>query len=220
MPRWSVVIPSDSQDNLRLSAASVLQAHPKLSPSDILVLTRKLSAEDSRGFLRDLIYVRDPEEAFSFARRVNLGVGTVQGDVVVMGDDVEVVTRNAFDILSETATMRLLAPAVRGRVGPPWQRDGQEYPEVPFVSFICVYLSRMILKIVGPLEERFPGYGYEDTDYCLRARKAGLSIGIDGRVAVEHNVRIPSAFQAAYGAGLGHMEESARQAFVAKWMDT
>lgn len=220
MPRWSVVIPSDSQDNLRLSAASILQAHPNCSPSDILVLTRKLSAEDGRGFLRDLTYVRDPEEVFSFARRVNLGMDTAQGDVVVMGDDVEVVTRNAFDILAETATIRVLAPAVRGRVGPPWQREAEGYPEVPFVSFICVYLSRMVLKIVGPLETRFPGYGYEDTDYCLRARKAGLSIGVDSRVIVEHNVRLQSVFQMTYGNALGQLEENARQAFVAKWMGT
>ena len=219
MPRWAVVIASDSAENLRLSVTSLLCAHPAMEPKDILVVSRALTQDRQVGILRDVGFLLDPTEEFSFARRINLGLNVMKGkDVVVMGDDVEVITRNAFDILAETATIRILSPSIRGRVGPPWQKEGQDHPEVPFISFICVYLSKMALEIVGSLEERFPGYGYEDTDYCLRARKAGLAIGVDGRVLVEHNIRIPSAFVGTYGAKLSPMEEVARQAFISKWM--
>jgi len=217
--RWAVVIPSDSFEHLRLSALSVLLAHPDLSPHEIHVVSRSLNEKDAPPLLRELTYVQDPKEEFSFARRVNLGLEAIAPlDAVVMGDDVEVVTRNAFDLLSETACMRVLSAAIRGRVGPPWQREGEAAVEVPFVSFVCVYISRVVVNMVGFLEDRFPGYGYDDTDYCVRAKRAGLSIGVDPRVVVEHNIRIKSVFMEKYGGGLGALEREAEEAFRAKWM--
>lgn len=218
MPRWAVAIPSDSSENLKLCVTSIVCAHPLIDPKDILVISRDLAPGNEGGLLRDVTFIKDENEKFSFAKRANLAIQHADGrDLILMGDDVEVVTRDAFNILSETATIRLLSPAIRGRVGPPWQKEGQEHPEVPFISFICVYLSKTVTHIVGQFEERFPGYGYEDTDYCLRARKAGLSVGVDGRVLIEHNIRIRSAFVTKYGGQLAEMEASARTAFLAKW---
>jgi GT2 family glycosyltransferase len=70
--------------------------------------------------------------------------------------------------------------------------------------------------MVGPFDESFPGYGYEDTDYCIRARRAGLSCGVSD-VIVEHGVTVKSNFIEKHVADLWEMEQSAKAAFVAKW---
>lgn len=215
---WKAVIPSDSADNLAKSVGLLLKAHEGLSLSRIIVVSRHLK-EAPKGF-EGLILVQDPVEAFNFARRANLGFAYAEeDDVVLMGDDVEVVTPGAFDLLAEEAPLRILSASIKGRVGPWWQKDGLSHPEVPFVSFIAVYLPRFVRRMTGTLDERLPGYGYEDTDYCFRARRKGLSIGVSGKAVVEHSVGIPSAFVEAYGAQLPSMEHAARKAFERKYAD-
>lgn len=214
---WAVVIPSDSEGNLAASATSVLARHPQMDPRRIYVVSRTIRQASAREGLRRLSFVHD-ETPFRYARSINLGfAASGDADVVVMGDDVEVATDGAFDLLGAQASLRVLAASVRGRVGPWWQREGQDHLEAPFVSFTCVYIPRTVYHIVGPLEESFPGYGYEDTDFCLRARRAGLSCGVCGAVVVEHSLKIPSAFVTQHKDALPDMEAAARVAFEEKW---
>lgn len=215
---WAIVVPSDSEASLGLSVEAVFKAHPGMDTKRVYVPSKTLkSSSVSRESLKNLSFVND-QSNFCYARRVNLAIrACAPADVVIMGDDVEVVTPSAFDLLAEEAPLRLLAAAVRGRIGPWWQKEGQNHAEVPFVSFTCLYIPRMVLDAVGPLEEGFPGYGYEDTDYCLRARRAGFSCGVAGRVLIEHGVKIKSAFMAAFPQNLPDMEAAARAAFADKW---
>lgn len=170
--------------------------------------------------------VKDPVSDFSFARRANDGIARAHpDDVVLVGDDVEVVTHNAFDLMADEAPFRVLSASIDGRVGPWWQRvrsavdcprEAVPIAEVPFVSFVCVYLPRPLLDMIGPLEPGFPGYGYEDTDYCLRVRRAGFSCGVSG-VVVEHGIKVKSNFVEDHAVELSDMEQAARDAFIAKW---
>ena len=214
---WTAVIPSDSVENLEPCLQALVKAHPHCDEGDIVVVSRKIK----EPFVTPkFTLVRDPVEAFNFARRANFGILKAgKKDVVLMGDDVEVVTPNAFDLMMEEASFRILSASVRGRVGPWWQREGQNSAEVPFVSFICVYLPRPVLRIIGEFDEGFPGYGYEDTDYCVRAKRKGLSVGVCGRAVVEHGVRIKSSFMEAFKAELPGMEDAARRAFLQKWRE-
>lgn len=212
--RWTAVIPSDSQENLDRCLRALKGAHPDLEAADILVVSRRLKEPSPERFT----FVPDPVEKFNFARRVNLGFKAAgDRDVVLMGDDVDVATPGAFDLMSEEAPFRILSAAIYGRVGPWWQRVGQNVAEVPFVSFICVYIPRAVYGMVGPLDESFPGYGYEDTDYCIRARRKGLSIGVCGRAVVEHGIKGRSAFVEMYNVSLPHMEAEAKAAFLKKY---
>lgn len=215
---WAVVIPSDSEAHLAPCVEALLKAHPGLEQPRIYVPSKELKpSRVSREYLKNLSFVND-QSNFCYARRVNLAIkACAPSDVVIMGDDVEVLTRSAFDLLAEEAPLRLLAASVRGRVGPWWQKEGNTFPEVPFVSFTCLYIPRMVLDAVGPLEEGFPGYGYEDTDYCLRARRAGFSCGVAGKVLVQHSVNIKSAFMTAFPQNLPELEQAARAAFAEKW---
>lgn len=50
-----------------------------------------------------------------------------------------------------------------------------EVHEVPGVSGSCMLIRREVIDQIGYLDERYFAY-QEDTDYCLRARKAGWKI--------------------------------------------
>lgn len=214
---WSIVIPSDSPQKLLPCVTSIRKAHPKLSLDRVIVVTKLIGAKDLDPSISGISLVKD-DGPFCFARRVNKGFAKAgKNDVVVMGDDVELVTPDSFDIISREAPLRIVAASVRGRVGPWWQTAGQNHCEVPFVSFTCVYIPRMVYEIVGPIEDAFPGYGYEDTDYCLRARRAGLSCGVSGSVIIEHGVKLGSEFINLHGTALHDMEEAARRSFWQKW---
>jgi len=215
---WTVVVPSDNEGSLSASVGSVLKMHQGIDPKRIFVPSRLLKASSvSEEHLKGLSYVND-QSNFCYARRVNLAIkACAPADVVIMGDDVDLLTPYGFDLLGDEAPLRLLAASVSGRIGPWWQKAGENHAEVPFVSFTCLYIPRMVLDAVGPLEESFPGYGYEDTDYCLRARRAGFSCGVVGKVVIEHSVKIKSAFVSAYPQNLSEMEAAARAAFHEKW---
>lgn len=213
MSPWNVVIPSDNLEHLKACIASMMKAHPAMKPEAIVVVSRDLKTLP--GDLRGVRLVHDRTE-FNFSRRVNIGVTHAAGDVVIMGDDVEVLTDGAFDRLASEAPLRILAPSVKGRIGPWWQKESQDHVDVPFVSFTAVYIPRGVYDIVGRLDETFPGYGYEDTDYCLRARKAGLSCGVKGSVVVAHGIGIKSDFIARHGARIQELEALAEKAFYRK----
>lgn len=211
---WCVVMPSDNPTHAARSAKSIFMAHPWLPPKDVIIVSHHMGPGGIEG---GITIIRDENPSFNFSRRVNLGFTASQDrDVVVMGDDVEVIMADAFEIMKAEAPLRILAASVRGRVGPWWQREGQNHAEVPFVSFTCVYIPRMVYEIVGRLDEGFPGYGYEDTDYCIRARARGLSCGVCGSVVIEHTVGIPSSFIENFGDKLPGMEGLARAAFAKK----
>lgn len=213
---YAVLIPSDDHENLAKSVRSIFESHPDFDAADLFVVTGALDPAHMPPEVNGCNVIVD-REPFIFGRRVNLGFKAIpHKDIVLMGDDVEVGTFRAFDLLAGQAPLRLLAPSVHGRVGPWWQREGENHPDVPFISFTCLYIPRTVYSIVGPLEEGFPGYGYEDTDYCLRARKAGLSMGVVGSVVIHHSVGIRSSFMKIHGDSLPAMESAAREAFVEK----
>ncbi|MEM7350867.1 MAG: glycosyltransferase [Acidobacteriota bacterium] len=58
--------------------------------------------------------------------------------------------------------------------------------EVEGIVFACAYLKRETLDQIGLLSLDFESY-FEDTDYCLRARDAGLSTVVCGGVTLVHD---------------------------------
>ena len=62
------------------------------------------------------------------------------------------------------------------------------------VAFVCVYIPRRIIDLVGLLDDRLTGYGREDDLYCLKVRRAGLKIGVWHGCVVEHN-SLPSSYR-------------------------
>lgn len=57
--------------------------------------------------------------------------------------------------------------------------------EVDYVAGACLLMPRQALAQVGPLDERFFLY-FEETDWCLRARQAGLAVWYCADAEVVH----------------------------------
>lgn len=58
--------------------------------------------------------------------------------------------------------------------------------EVEGVVFACAYIKRAVLERVGPLDEDYFSY-FEDSDYCLKARRVGFRVVCCGSATVIHH---------------------------------
>ena len=94
-------------------------------------------------------------------------------------------------------------------------RAGQSF-EVPMLTMFCVALRRDVYQHVGPLDERFELAMFEDDDYSLRVRRAGL------RVVCAEDVFVHHFGEASLGALVPTGEHAAlfgrnRRRFEEKW---
>ena len=62
------------------------------------------------------------------------------------------------------------------------------FREVPAISGVCLLIRRDVFRDVGLLDEAFFMY-HEDTDFCLRARKAGWKVCYTPAAVVHHFLR-------------------------------
>lgn len=82
-------------------------------------------------------------------------------------------------------TLRPMLLEIRRYAAPP---DRVAAPfAVDFVTGCGMLISRRCLETVGLFDERFFMY-YEDHDYCLRVRRAGLRILVEPRAVMYHKV--------------------------------
>src|SRR5581483_8240699 len=114
-------------------------------------------------------------------------------DIIIFGDDSEVVTDRSFSrmavCLKAHRDVAILSAAVRGFVGNERQREVMPPGfrlEESGLCFICVLIPRWAWLKVGELDERFLGYGCEDSDYCHRVVNLGLKMAICDEAVVHH----------------------------------
>ena len=148
-----------------------------------------------------------------FTRGVNIGLRACRPDedVVLMNNDLVVTDPGWLDELADVAHSRddvgvvgtrlVDGQGVVGHLGsymPPVSLYGQQMGggepdigqatrnrEVECVVFALAYLRRECLDAVGLLDEDFFAY-FEDTDFCLRAHKAGFRVMYAGGVCPVH----------------------------------
>ncbi len=87
--------------------------------------------------------------------------------------------------------------------------------EVEGIVFACAYLRREALTAIGGLSLDYRSY-FEDTDYCLRAREAGLRVLLCGGVTLVHDEHGSTQGDAASFAAL--FQES-RKTFRRRWRE-
>jgi GT2 family glycosyltransferase len=63
--------------------------------------------------------------------------------------------------------------------------DAPELTEVDIVNGCCMMISRRVFERIGLIDERF-FLIHEESDFCLRARRAGFRCGVLGEVLVWH----------------------------------
>lgn len=217
---FAVIIPSRTRENLLACIASVY-AHE--SPSRIIVVDDGVNWQNVEIFRpqhEGELTVIPGKKPFVFARNVNLGIREAGDlDVVLLNDDALLQTPGGFTLLEKTSREHPdygLIAACSTNVGNERQRPQGHFRlthEPRMACFTCVYIPRSTINQVGFLDEDFTGYGFEDDDYCLRIRRAGLKIGIHDGVYVDHSRELKSTFRGdAYPhAGFAHNAEVFRR---------
>lgn len=135
----------------------------------------------------------------------------VDGDILLLNNDMIIIQENWLELLQETAYEEERTGIVGCRlinekgeflhagtyIYPEtyWgqqigggQRDIGQYAdnrEVEGVVFACAYIKRELINKLGGLNEAFFSY-FEDTDYCLAARKKGYKVICCGKVTLIH----------------------------------
>lgn len=197
---YKVVILSAKSQNLISCVQSVLANEPDLPPDHIIVVDDGARAE-AEPLLPNVRWITGIKP-FIFARNANIGINEAASDVILLNDDARLMTRNGFSSLVEQARSRpnlgICSAGIRGAVGNPKQLDSGQASfrsEERALAFVCVYIPRSVIEMIGPLDERFIGYGFEDNDYCARARIAGFELGIWDGCIVDHSGSLPSTFR-------------------------
>ena len=177
-----------------------MDRHNRGSLGQTIVADNGLSPEVRRAYFQPA-YVSVPNP-FCFSKAVNLAEGTtrVTDHLMILNDDTEAATTNWLyrleNLIEKQPEYGIISCSIEGgaynkqniksAVGEDVSKtDLIDEPEVT-LAFIAVVISRACWNKVGPMDERFTGYGYEDNDYCLRARKAGFKTGITRAVIFKH----------------------------------
>jgi GT2 family glycosyltransferase len=199
---------------------AVLACEPEVVPTDIIVVDdgARTSAESALPAVRWLTGITP----FIFARNANLGICSAGTDVVLLNDDARLITPRGFSRLSSQVQRHpevgVCSAGISGAVGNPRQiatSSPQFRYEPRAIAFVCLYLPWHTYAQIGPFDERFSGYGFEDNDYCARVLAAGLKIGIWDGCVVDHSGELPSTFRTR--GDLMPLFERNRQFYRSKW---
>jgi len=200
-PPYHVVILSANPVNLVHCVTSILMQEPRLDPSRIIVVDDGARAE-AEALVPGVRWI-EGRKPFVFARNANLGIAAAGTDVILMNDDALLRTPGGFDALATAAATRtdigLLSAAIDGIVGNLEQlpRPGGKLRLDPgeLICFIALYLRRDVYDLTGPLDERFTGYGFDDTDYSQRVRGLGFQLATFDGCVVDHGGALPSTYR-------------------------
>ena len=196
----SIIIPSRTASNLIPCVEAVHRLEP-LASMTIIDDGLEDSYQLALSMFEENVCFLNGIKPFIYSRAVNQGIQATQGDVVLLNDDAILKTPGGFTAMQRLAEEHQeygIISATTNVVGNPNQQPkGIGLREEPrMVAFVCVLIPRSTIKKIGLLEERLIFYGFDDDDYCRRAREAGLKIGIADQCFVDH-ASLTSTFRGA-----------------------
>jgi GT2 family glycosyltransferase len=176
-----------------------------------------------------------------FTRGCNIGIAAAppDEDIVLMNNDIVVEDARWLTVLQDlayadddTGVVGARLHDDRGRLGHAGsymlpiamrghQQGGLELDlnqctrdrPVESVSFALTYIRRSCIDRVGMLDEAFFAY-YEDSDYCLRTRQAGLKVMFAGGATATHH---GNATTTANGVDFWSVFNRSAKTFRRKW---
>lgn len=172
------------------------------------------SMDDTVAYLKELDWIKliQNEENLGFVRGNNVAINQInEGDIILLNNDIIITQDDWIEKLQKTAYKDEKTGVVgcrlineRGeflhagtyiypetywgqQIGGGQRNIGQyqDDREVQGVVFACAYIKREVVDAIGGLNEHFFSY-FEDTDYCLAAKKAGFKIVCCGSVTLIH----------------------------------
>lgn len=210
-------------------------------PAFELVVVDNGSTDGTLEYLRAVegITLIENGRNLGFVAGNNAGINATGSDVLLMNNDTQVTEPGWLSRVQETAFSaddigvvgcRLVDGKGRlvhaGTYVPTPSFWGQEYPgdeqdvgqytrdrDVEGVIFACAYIKRDVIEKVGPLDEDYFSY-YEDTDYCLKARRAGFRVVCCGGATVRH---LENASTDLNRLDFSGTFKRSRDVFLSKW---
>lgn len=189
---FAVVIPSKLISNL----VPCLQAVWRYEPGARVIVVNdglEFPDEESKDFCHEAQVIQG-ERPFVFSQAINSGIRAAgEDDVIAMNDDALLLTPSGFSLLAKTAADHPeygVIGATTNVTGSAEQlpRPGGGLREVRTFAYVCVFIPRSTIDMVGMLDERYLlDYGCEDADHIEACRRAGLKIGVHDGVFVDHS---------------------------------
>jgi hypothetical protein len=218
---FKVVILSASGNNLRACVAAIFKHEPQISPADIIVV-KDGNYHGAQSMLPLLTWVNG-EKPFQFSRNANIGMRAAgDADVILCCDDAILQTPGGFSKMAKAGRIfrGLTSATIQGVVANDNQkRDPSDCcldmrREDNLLCFICMFILRDVWNIIGEMDERFTGYGYEDNDYSRRTQIAGMRLWVCEQCVVEHESQ-PSVWRT--NRDITPLLEHNRQLYLDKW---
>lgn len=191
--KLAVIIPSANAQNLDRCLAAVREAEPNIP---VTVVSDSLDLHALAAIHYPAVDVAAGIKPFIFARNINIGLKAASvlhepEGFILLNDDALVKTPGGLTALGREADARTgygIIAAVTNSAGNPNQYStGSGFRDEPkMVCFVCVLITAACLERVGALDETFTAYGWEDNDFCRRARAEGFRIGISEQCFVDH----------------------------------
>jgi glycosyltransferase involved in cell wall biosynthesis/GT2 family glycosyltransferase len=181
-------------------------------PAAVGTLVATAVAAPAAGHPRQVEVLAQPERR-GFVAAVNRGMAASHHDVVLLNSDTQVTAgwldklqRAAYSApeiatvtpFSNSATICSLPRFLEANALPAgWdvnhfgslveERALPAYPRLPTGVGVCLYIKRKALAQLGPFDEHRFGLGYgEESEFCMRALKAGYAHVLDDATFVFH----------------------------------
>lgn len=220
MNPYTVIIPSCTLGNVFNSAGTVEDQQPN---APIIIVANGKLLGDTDTLMWDWC-VLEWREPFNFSAVLNFAVSETEpdDDLLFLNDDTRLLTPGGFDLLRQAAyehpNVGIMGASVTGCTGNPDQIHrpgaGVQLIKQRCLPFIAVYIRRGVWDQVGPMDERFTGYGFEDDDYCTRVRQAGFDVAVCHDCVIEHG-ELPSSYRS--GKNYTPAMRAARAIYEDKW---
>lgn len=198
----AIVILSRDDENL----AACLAAISKNDPGHRIIVV-----DDGLKIWPQGADVAPAPKPFVFARNANIGLRHAfyggADAAILLNDDAILETESGFTEMYRASKLNTnfgLISASCNNVGntnqnPHDHRDEGGYRillrrEDRMLCFVCVLIPWSTWERVGPLDEEFTGYGFEDDTYSLMVKRAGLKLGIYDGCFVDHS-KLHSSFR-------------------------
>lgn len=178
--RISIVIPTYTRsDKLKECLQSIVD-YIDLSQAEIIVVANGAS-EETRAVCNNypvtLLWFDEP---LGYPKACNHGIRASNSEFVVLLNDDALFLPQPTNECMDVMLNPMLADSTIGLTGPLEEYDPNS--DCRFLIFFCVMIRRAVFESIGLLDETFLYFG-EDTDFCIKAARAGWRVV---RVPEEH----------------------------------
>jgi len=184
---------------MKLWVVIILYKTPKQQLNLLLEQLKQADIKKAQVFLKD-----NTHDNVGYAKAANLGlkIGLQKGysHFAILNPDLRLLKFSLKEIKNGFAVFDIFGGIFkqssktyyRGLIDPVYLSGGLDdkkptkviYP-TSFVSGSMLFLNLNAIKTVGLFDEDYFLY-YEDVDYCYRAKKARLKVGINSKIRYEH----------------------------------